>query len=165
MRSISIDKFNLLEVFMQKLNSLLLAIFVLAGCASMHYEPYAREVKKKPREGGVIALKTEHRPEDRARADFLMSANCGQESIVRVAEEGEVVVGEKTNSTTNKAQENQSESVFRLGGIAFASPGRPGENTNTQSQTIHLKEWHISYQCTATAPPKQLPLARKKAAN
>lgn len=144
---------------MKKLATLICTL-ALSACATMPYEPYAREVKKKPRDGGVIALRTEHRPEDRARADFLMSANCG-DSSVNVAEEGEVVVGEKTNTSANKYQETQPESGFRIGGIAFASGAtRPGENTNVESQTSQLKEWHISYQCIAAAPAKKT-LSRK----
>jgi hypothetical protein len=140
---------------MKKLVALLPALLIVA-CATVPYEPYAREVKKKPREGGTIALKTEHRPEDRARADYLMSANCGTGASVNVAEEGEVVVGEKTSSSSNKHQQAaRQESGFTIGGIAFASgDGRPaGENTNTESSTTQLKEWHIAYNCVADAAP------------
>jgi len=134
--------------------ALLFCVTIISGCATMPYEPYAREVKKKPREGGVIALRTQHRSEDRARADTMMSANCG-ESSVSVAEEGEVVVGEKTNTSANKYQENQPASGFSLGGIAFGSGNtRPGENTNVESQTSQIKEWHIAYQCMAPEGPK-----------
>lgn len=134
---------------MKKLAVLLSALLITA-CASMPYQPYAREVKKKPRVGGTIALKTEHRPEDRARADYLMGANCGTASAVNVTEEGEVVVGEKTNSSQNRTQQMERDSGFSLGGIAFASGGtHPSENTNLESQTTQLKEWHISYQCVA----------------
>lgn len=125
---------------------------LISACATVPYEPYAREVKKKPREGGTIALKEIHRPEDRARADYLMSANCG-ENVVKVDDEGEVVVGAKTNTSSNKHQTNESESVFSIGGIAFASGARPGENTNTQSETSQVKEWQINYQCIAQQAP------------
>ena len=140
---------------MKKLVVLCLAALV-SGCATLPYQPYAREVKKKPSEGGLIALKTEHRPEDRARADSLMAANCGSDAIVKVKEEGEAVVGEKTNTSQNKYQENR-DTGFKLGGITFANGGtRPEENTNSVSETVQLKEWHISYECVANAPaPKK----------
>lgn len=138
----------------------LFVVLLVSGCASVPYQPYAREVKKKPREGGVIALRSEHRPEDRARADFLMSANCGDASA-SIAEEGEVVVGEKTNTSANKYQEPEAQSGFRIGGIGFASGARAGENTNVESQTSQVKEWQISYQCVANAPVS-VPSAGKK---
>jgi hypothetical protein len=121
---------------------------LISACATVPYEPYAREVKKKPREGGTIALNATYRPEDRSRADYLMSANCG-DHLVKVAEEGEVVVGEKTNTSSNKTQSMENESGFRIGGIAFASAPRPGENTQVESQTTQVKEWQIQYQCIA----------------
>ena len=42
------------------------SILVMAGCQTMPYQPYAREVKRQPGNGGEIALKQEHRDEDRA---------------------------------------------------------------------------------------------------
>lgn len=133
----------------------ILAVFValaVTGCATVPYQPYAREVKKKPREGGVIALKTEHRPEDRVRADYLMSQNCGTDYTVKVNEEGEVVTGEKTRTAQNKYQENR-EQGFRLGGMQFGTgQTRPEENTNSVSETEQVKEWQIAYTCLANAP-------------
>lgn len=137
---------------------------LISSCAAIPYEPYAREVKKKPREGGVIALKETHRPEDRSRAEYLMSANCGDQ-LVKVQEEGEVVVGAKTSSSMNKYQANEPENVFSIGGIAFASGDRPGENTNSKSETVQMKEWQISYQCIAQRdnlpPTLKKPLSRR----
>lgn len=139
---------------MKKIALVLVASFVSA-CASMPYQPYAREVKKKPNEGGVIALKTEHRPEDRQRADSLMAANCGSDAIVKVQEEGEVAVGEKTKSNSNKVQENQPASGFSIGGLRFGSnETRPGENTDTTTETVQVKEWQIAYNCVAIKAPE-----------
>jgi len=65
-----------------------------------------------------------------------------------------VVIGEKTNSTSNRHQQAQQDSGFSIGGIAFASGNnRPGENTSTESSTTQLKEWHIAYECVADAAP------------
>lgn len=135
-----------------KSSLVLFVTILLAGCATMPYQPYAREVKKKPRAGGVIALKSEHRPEDRARADFLMSANCGTDATVNVSEEGEVAVGEKTNSSSSKKNETGYGSGFKIGGLDFTSGPRPEENTDVQSETVKLKEWQIAYECVAMAP-------------
>ncbi len=141
---------------------LLPVIVLISACASMPYEPYAREVKKKPRSGGVIALKPTHRPEDRARADFLMAANCGSDATANVAEEGEVVVGQKTdaNSNTNKREGQSPKEAFRLAGISFTSGGTPpGEETTTSTETTQLKEWQIAYSCEAN---NRLPANSKK---
>lgn len=138
---------------MKKLLVLGLALLV-SGCATMPYQPYAREVKKKPGQGGLIALKTEHRPEDRARAESLMASNCGGDSIVKVLEEGEQVVGEKTNTSQNRYQEQRQASGFSLGGIKFSNgQTRPEENTNSSSETVQLKEWQINYECVANEAP------------
>lgn len=131
---------------------LFIAAALVSGCATMPYQPYAREVKKKPGEGGVIALKTEHRPEDRQRADSLMAANCGSESIVKVQEEGEIVVGEKTHTNASKTQGQQDEG-FSLAGFRFISGTKPSEDTASTSETVKLKEWQIAYQCVAIKQP------------
>lgn len=133
---------------------LIMATTLVVGCASMPYQPYAREVKKKPREGGVIALKTEHRPEDRQRADFLMAANCGADVLVNVQEEGEVAVGERTNSSASKTNSQRDEG-FSLGGIKFVSGVKPSEDTATSSETVQLKEWQIAYNCVAVRAPAE----------
>jgi hypothetical protein len=136
---------------MKKL-TILLASALAVGCATVPYQPYAREVKKRPKQGGMIALHAEYRPEDRARAEFLMGANCGGPSGFNVTEEGEAIVGEKTSSNSNKRLDSERDSGFSIGGISFASGDyRPGENVNTESQTTQLKEWRIAYQCAADA--------------
>ncbi|RZA08271.1 MAG: hypothetical protein EOP11_05315 [Proteobacteria bacterium] len=138
---------------MKKILVLALALLSTA-CATMPYQPYAREVKKKPGQGGLIALKTEHRPEDRARAESLMASNCGSDAIVKVTEEGEAVVGEKTNLSQNRYHDQKEATGFRLGGINFSNgSSRPEENTNSVTETIQLKEWQINYECAAIAAP------------
>ena len=136
---------------------------MLAACATMPYQPYAREVKKKPQEGGLIALKSEHRPEDRQKAEGLMQANCGSQSIAKVMEEGEVVTGERTNSNASKTQESAQSSLFSIGGIKFGST-KPSENTNTTTVTEQMKEWQIAYECVAIKAPassNKKPISRK----
>lgn len=115
--------------------------FLVAGCS---IAPYAREVKKRPSEGGVIALKTMHSPEDRALAESLMRSNCGSNEA-KVMEEGEVVTGTKTYSDATTS--NESDSGFSIGGLSFGSGA--GQRTAGSSETHQLKEWQISYQCIA----------------
>lgn len=89
------------------------AILFVSSCQTLPYQPYARDVKKKPAQNGVIALKAEHRDEDRAKATVMMQSNCGP-TPVKVLEEGEVVIGQEstTNSTTSK---NAGESSVSMG--------------------------------------------------
>ncbi|MEI8347511.1 MAG: topoisomerase DNA-binding C4 zinc finger domain-containing protein, partial [Pseudomonadota bacterium] len=61
---------------------IVLALFV--GCATPSYVPYARMVKKND-QGGIIALKVEHRDEDRAKASEMMKQGCGNKEV-KIAE-------------------------------------------------------------------------------
>lgn len=116
---------------------------VLSSCA---YVPYAREAKKKPRQGGLISLKTDHRPEDRQKAEQMMAANCG--SIpVNILEEGEVVIGHRSSSSANKSNEMADSGGIQLGGLRLGGGQTPSERTNTVSETTEMKEWQISYEC------------------
>lgn len=130
-------------------NKLVLGMLVLsttlAGCA---YIPYARESKKKPREGGVISLNADHRDEDRQKADSMMMTNCGPGYSPRVTEEGEVAVGQRTSGSSNKQNEARS-SGFSLGsGFSIGGGGNiPGETTNAVQETSAIREWQISYVC------------------
>ena len=144
---------------------LVLAIFAfVTGCATVPYQPYAREVKKKPAEGGLIALNPEYRPEDRQKADALMAANCGPNALVKVSEEGEQVVGEKTKTSGNKYNEEGRKSEgFKLGGINFGSTStRPEERTSTESEKVAIKEWQIAYNCVAIKAPEAAETHKKK---
>lgn len=126
-----------------------LSVAVLfTGCQQMPYQPYARDVKRKPQTGGVIALKTEHRSEDRAKADEMMKNTCA--GRFQVLEEGEVVVGQETTSKTNtdhhEAQRGQE--VGSLFGIPVVSGGRnAGSEQSSVSSTVAVKEWQIQYEC------------------
>ncbi|MCO5144195.1 MAG: hypothetical protein M9962_13990 [Oligoflexia bacterium] len=117
---------------------------ILNGCA---YVPYARESKKKPREGGVISLKSDHRPEDQQKAQAMMAANCGNDRMVKILEEGEVVVGERSNTNSNSSNRMQDSGGFRLGGLRIGGSQQPGMNTNSVSQTEQIREWQIAYTC------------------
>ncbi|MGZ3693966.1 MAG: hypothetical protein ACXWQO_07175 [Bdellovibrionota bacterium] len=124
--------------------SALVIATVISGCA---YVPYARESKKKPREGGIISLKTEHRDEDRIKADSMMASNCGSGWAPRVTEEGEVAVGTRTSGQASRGRDQEASSGFKIG--AFSLGGNPGttDSTNTVSETSTLREWQIVYVC------------------
>ncbi len=123
---------------------IVLALVWLAGCVTIPYEPQAREVKRRPTAGGAIALNQNYRSEDRARADIMMKANCGN-GDVKIVEEGEVVVGERAEATTGK-NSTQTRNAFTLGGLTFGER-KPAETTTTQ--TVQVKEWQIAYDCIA----------------
>jgi len=121
----------------------------LTACQTMPYQPYARDVKKKPAQSGIIALKPEHRDEDRNKAQSMMQSNCGT-LPVKVLEEGEVVVGQEstTDSNTTKNQGEKSSQVGSLFGLPLMSSGKdPSESTTAKVSTTQLKEWQISYEC------------------
>lgn len=145
---------------MKKLTTLLAStalVLLLARCATLPYQPQAREVKKRPTAGGTIALGTTYRLEDRAHADVMMKSNCGNQDV-RVMEEGEVVVGERADATTDKNARTTT-NAFTIGGLTFGND-RPAEKTTTH--TVQLKEWHITYDCVASAAKKIPPVVAKK---
>ena len=121
-------------------------LLTLASCAAVPYKPYAREVKKKPGIEGVISLKPNFVPEDRAVADSLMAKNCGVNPVT-VLEEGEVAVGTTTSSNSKATAEKENKS-FNLGGMKFlTNTPTDVKNTESSSQTVAVKEWQISYNC------------------
>jgi hypothetical protein len=137
-------------------------LLVMVGCQTMPYQPYAREIKKQPGNGGEIALRPEHRDEDRMKAQSMMASNCGASSV-KVLEEGEVVVGSTTNSNASQTHNagRQGTNVGTLFGIPVTSGGQQASNdTSTSATTMAVKEWNIKYECDKTvaveavAPPK-----------
>lgn len=131
-----------------KILSLVLLVGV-TSCQTLPYQPYARDVKKKPNQNGTIALKLEHRDEDRAKAQTMMESNC-RPSPVKILEEGEVVIGQEatTNSNTSKNAGEASQSMGSFLGIPLTSGGKdPSESTSSKVSTTQVKEWQISYEC------------------
>lgn len=122
------------------------ALLLLARCATPSYQPQAREVKRRPTQGGTIALGSSYRPEDRVHAEIVMKSNCGNQDV-KIVEEGEVIVGEQTQATTDK-NARVTTHAFTIGGLPFGND-KPAERTTTQ--TVQIKEWHISYDCIASA--------------
>jgi hypothetical protein len=145
-------KSNLMKAFLG------FAALAVTACQTLPYQPYAREVKRVPGSGGEIALKPEHRDEDRAKAQAMMGSNCGA-ATVKVMEEGEVVVGQTTNSTARQTHQNaqQGASLGTFLGIPVTSGGREASNDTAATETTtSLKEWNIKYECDkamAEAPP------------
>lgn len=128
---------------------LAICFWALNACQSLPYQPYARDTKKKPQQGGVIALKLEHRSEDSALAQQLMASNCGPKPV-KVIEEGEVVIGEKTSTQADESYRagEKSNKVGSLFGIPVMSGGRdPNTQTRTEANVTQLKEWQIVYEC------------------
>lgn len=124
-------------------------LLVLSACQTIPYQPYARDVKKKPGQNGVIALKLDHRDEDKAKAQKMMETNC-QNNPVHVVEEGEVVIGQEssTDATTSKKAGESSRSAGSLFGLPLMTTGSdPSEKTTSKVSTSQIKEWQISYEC------------------
>lgn len=122
---------------------------LVTSCQSVPYQPYARDVKKKPSQNGIIALKVGYRDEDRQKATQMMASNCSP-TQARVIEEGEVVIGQEstTNSNTSKNAGSQSTQVGNFFGMPLMSGGKdPSENTSAKVSTTTVKEWQISYEC------------------
>ncbi len=136
------------------LSSITLMALIQISCQTLPYQPYARDVKKRADAGGVIALKTDHREEDLAKAKSMMERNCNGAGV-RILEEGEVVVGEKTNSRSD--QNTYQNSVYGTSPSGFVSAFAAPPTTNTQSgesTTTQIKEWQISYECVKNEAAK-----------
>ena len=136
------------------MKNLLFSFFLLiptsvffTGCQTVPYQGQARDVKKKPMEGGILALPLEPRDEDRMKADLKMKQNC-QNLAVKVLEEGEVVVGQKTNSTSSENNREKSKQNYgNLFGIPVVSTNPGGKDMSSSTTTENIKEWQISYEC------------------
>lgn len=121
---------------------------IVAACQTLPYQPQARDVKRKPGKEGVVALNQNHRPEDRALAEKMMTQNCSGKEV-KVIEEGEVVIGEKTKSTGSQSHDAGEQK--RQAGTLFGLPLMTGRNASTESSSesekVQMKEWQISYEC------------------
>ena len=134
---------------MKKIITLLVLAAAITSCQTMPYQPYARDVKKKPQANGVIALKLDHRDEDRAKADNMMKMNCGQ-APVKVLEEGEVIIGQESTTNANTAHHKgeESEQVGSFFGLPVMAGGKdPSQSTTAKVSTTSVKEWQINYEC------------------
>lgn len=138
---------------------LVISIFslLLVSCQTMPYQPYARDVKKVPNQSGVIHLKTEHRDEDRAKADMMMKKNCGDQPV-KITEEGEVAIGQTTTGQATESRDNGTTGaqVGTLFGLPITTGSvDPSKNTSSTTTTMAVKEWQIAYECGNTKPTKK----------
>jgi len=141
-----------------------LAFLGMVGCQTMPYQPYARDVKKKPQTGGTIALHAEHRDEDRAKATQMMNTTCGSNEV-KIVEEGEVVVGQATNTNSNQnSNYGNKQQVGTLFGMPVTSGSDASTNVNSTATTTQLKEWQITYECVAAATTPAAPTAKTSSA-
>jgi hypothetical protein len=123
-----------------------LSLLMMAGCQTV-YTPKAREVKKKPKSSGVIAMPTNYRPEDKDKADYYMKQNCGP-FAVNITDEGEAVVGQSTKNTASATNREDSRGqVGNLFGIPVMSGTGSGVDSQSSSITEQIKEWQITYVC------------------
>ncbi len=128
---------------------LITAAAALTACQAMPYQPYARDVKKKPGQSGIVALKPVHQAEDQEKAKNMMASNCGT-TPVKVIEEGEVAVGQevKSNADTTKRPGYAGAQVGTLFGLPITSGGaNPTDSTSGTATTTAIKEWQIAYEC------------------
>jgi hypothetical protein len=144
---------------LSKIQSILVVSFVLGltACQTMPYQPYARDVKKKPGQNGIIAMHMDPRDEDKQKANQMMASNCGS-APVKVLEEGEVAVGQETKGTadTTKSKATQGTTVGSLFGLPITSGGQDAQDrTSSSSVTTAVKEWQISYECSSPATSKK----------
>jgi hypothetical protein len=141
-----------------KVSPLLLSLGLgLSACQSW-YVPQARDVKRKAKIGGVIAMPVSYRPEDRQKAEGLMKQTCAPLAVI-ISEEGEAVVGQETKSS---GSETKQDDTRRKSGQFLGMNLMTGSNSGTESQqssvTTQLKEWQLTYNCE----PEQKTVKTKK---
>ena len=105
----------------KSMNALLFLILAAAmtACQSLPYQPYARDVKKKPAQGGIIALKPDHRDEDQAKAKQMMANNCAS-SAVKILE----VVLMQTRRKMRRLQDSLVPKALVYAGLSTCSSVR-----------------------------------------
>jgi hypothetical protein len=143
---------------MKKIVFKLTLMSYLCACQTM-YIPQARDIKRKPKSGGVIGIPLAQRAEDRSRAEELMKHNC-QPLLPIVIDEGETVVGQETRSSiseTNRDDSRRNHGEFL--GMALISGSNSGKESSQSSITTQLKEWQIVYNCESE---KTVPTSKKK---
>ncbi|MNL38781.1 hypothetical protein D3C87_1610190 [compost metagenome] len=142
---------------MKKMSLIALFAMALSACQTT-YIPQAREVKKKPRQNGVIAMPSNYRPEDRAKADSLMQSNCSPLAF-NVTDEGETVVGQETKGTSSATNRDDTrQSAGALFGIPLMTGSAGGTDTHNSSVTKAITEWQVTYNCDA---PEKAAKAKK----
>lgn len=122
-------------------------LFFQLGCQTVPYQGQARIVKMKPQAEGILALPLDPKPEDRQVAEEKMRNNCTPKKYA-VLEEGEVVVGEKTQTKESSEHKKSTErKVGSLFGLPLVAGSGPGTDTESEQVRTQVKEWQISYKC------------------
>ena len=146
---------------MKNLTLVAVAALILSACQTV-YVPQAREVKKKSKVNGVIALPNGFRTEDRAKADEIMKQNCAPMEV-NVTDEGETVVGQETkaaNSSTNR--DDSRRSAGNLFGIPLMTGQAAGTETQSTSVTKQITEWQVVYNCMASNDNMSKPKTKRQ---
>lgn len=129
---------------------ILMSVIPLASCQMFQYQPYAKDVKKKPNQGGVVAMRSGFRDEDRMKAESMMQRNCSPLRYV-ILEEGETVIGQSTSTSGNESYDEGAEGKkvgSFLGAPIMSGAKDPSKSMNSQSTVTNLTEWQIQYKCT-----------------
>lgn len=147
--SIANENINAAKSRCRMVGAALLASSFLVACQTMPYQPYARNVKVEPESGGIVALKVEHRDEDRAKAQSLMAQNCAGNKV-KVVEEGEAIIGTETSARETRDPGSEGTKFGSVFGIPVSSAGKEASK-NTASETTHKKEWQINYKCITSS--------------
>lgn len=116
--------------------SLGLMVVTLNSCAS------AKMITTTPGQGGVIALSSSTSDGAREKAEELMRRNCGAKQF-EVTQEGEVVIGQRTVSSSNSS----SNPAFIGGrrGQVYAVGGYNSSSGTTE--TTDKTQWRLTYVC------------------
>jgi len=139
----------------KKVTLSILATAVVTSCQTVPYQGQARDVKLKPNDSGLIALPLNPRPEDRSVAERKMIQNCGAGKY-KILEEGEIVVGQKTNSSTREDnRDRDKQQVGSFLGLPVYSGDAGGKNISNSSTTENVKEWQIAYNCLTKTNTKK----------
>lgn len=122
-------------------------LLILSACQTVPYQGVAREVKRKPQAGGVLALPMNPRAEDRTKAETVMRGNCSAAGF-KVLEEGEIVIGQTTKSDSRlENRENSEHQMGSIFGMAVMGGEKGGTDTSTSTKTEAIKEWQLVYEC------------------
>ena len=137
---------------------------LVTACQTMPYQGSARDVKRKPGVGGTIAVPMNPQQADRDRATEHMISNCGNGNY-KITEEGEVVVGESTQSDQrNSYRDNNQHQAGSFLGMPVYSGDAGGVDTHATQTRTQMKEWQLGYECNGAAVANAMPVAEPMAA-
>ncbi len=124
------------------------SVLLLTACETVPYQGSARDVRRKPGVSGTIAVPLNPQQVDRDRATEHMISNCGNGNY-KIIEEGEVVVGETTQSDQRNYRDNYQQPTSSYGGMPVYSVDAGGIDTHATQIRTQMKEWQLGYECGA----------------